>query len=148
MRFISSVIIDGEWQTQVIGLVIRGTEDTKGYTFLFKFVEEIIGNKTINIMADMAKFIQKAARECFLRYNFVFCFIHFKQNFLKNIKFTPSEDLWLLLQSFMKGETSENVLREKWCNEESNVDAELKGYNYLCKMAHFLHQIIRHTREE
>ena len=65
LRFISSVVIDGEWQTQVIGLIIRGTEDTKGYSFLFKFVSAIIGNETITIMADMAKCIQKAARESF-----------------------------------------------------------------------------------
>lgn len=97
----------------------------------------IIGNETITIMADMAKCIQKAARESFQCYNFVFCFFHFKQNFLKNIKFTPSEDLWLLLQNYMKGEISEEFLRQKWWDEELNVDIELKGYNYLCKMAHF-----------
>ena len=37
----------------------------------------------------------------------------------------------------MKGEISEEFLRQKWWDEELNVDIELKGYNYLCKMAHF-----------
>ena len=47
----------------------------------------------------------------------------------------------------MKGEISEEFLRQKWWDEELNVDIELKGYNYLCKMAIFSLQIIRHIRE-
>lgn len=66
LRFISCVVIDGEWQTQVVGLIIRGTEDTKGYSLLFKFVSEVIGNTNITIMADMARCIQKAARKFYI----------------------------------------------------------------------------------
>lgn len=42
LRFISAVIIDGEWNTQVVGLVIRGTEDTKGYSLLFQFFQKLL----------------------------------------------------------------------------------------------------------
>ena len=132
LRFISCVVIDGEWQTQVVGLVIHGTEDTKGYSLLFKFVSEVIANEKITIMADMARCIRKAARKNFLYYSFVFCFYHFKQNFLKKIKFTPSEHLWAVLQQYMKGEMSEEFLRNEWFDEECNVDIEMKGYDYIC----------------
>lgn len=37
LRFISGVIVDDEWNTQVIGLVIRGTEDTNGYKHFIQF---------------------------------------------------------------------------------------------------------------
>ena len=138
LRFISAVVIDGEWQTQVIGLVICGTEDSKGYSLLFQFVSKIIDNKIITIMADMARCIQKAANDCFINPNFVFCFYHFKQNYLKHNKFIPSEELWLIFQQYMRGEVSEKLLRDKWCEEESYVDIDLKGYEYISKMAiHF-----------
>ena len=33
---------------------------------------------------------------------------------------------------------SEKLLRDKWCEEESYVDIDLKGYEYISKMAiHF-----------
>ena len=113
LRFISAVIIDGEWNTQVNGVVIRGTEDTKCYFLLFQFFSKIIGEKTITIMAIMAKCIRKAASECFQFHTFVFCFYHFKQNFLKSIAFTPSEELWLLLQKYMQGEISDKFFQNK-----------------------------------
>ena len=42
LRFISGVIVDGEWNTQTIGLIIRGTEDTQGYLHLFNFVSKLL----------------------------------------------------------------------------------------------------------
>ena len=36
LRFISAVIMDGEGNTQTVGLVIRGTEDSTGYSILFQ----------------------------------------------------------------------------------------------------------------
>ena len=137
LRFISGVIVDGEWNTQVIGLVIRGTEDTNGYKHLFNFVCKVIGNSHITIIADMAKCIRKAARECFPKFSFVFCYFHLKQNFLKKIKFTPSEDLWISLQQFMKGEMSYELFQRKWIDEESMVDSEVKGFDYLSQIARF-----------
>ena len=70
----------------------------------------------------MAKCIQKAAKESFNHYSFVFCYFHLKQNYLKNIKFTPSEDLWYSLQLFMKGEISYEAFQNNWIKEESYVD--------------------------
>lgn len=83
LRFISRVIVDGEWNTQAIGLIIRGTEDTQGYAHLFNFVSKVIGDEHITIIADMAKCIQKAAKESFNHYSFVFCYFHLKQNYLR-----------------------------------------------------------------
>ncbi|KAK8839983.1 hypothetical protein M9Y10_031268 [Tritrichomonas musculus] len=137
LRFISGVIVDGEWNTQAIGLIIRGTEDTQGYAHLFNFVSKVIGDEHITIIADMAKCIQKAAKESFNHYSFVFCYFHLKQNYLKNIKFTPSEDLWYSLQLFMKGEISYEEFQNNWIKEESYVDIETKGFTYLCKYAHY-----------
>ena len=47
--------IDGEWQTQMIWLIICCTETKKEYSLLFKFESEIIGNETITNMVDMTK---------------------------------------------------------------------------------------------
>ena len=55
LRFTHAVVIDGERHTQIVGLVIRGTEDSKAYSYLFKFVHDIIGDAHITIMADMAR---------------------------------------------------------------------------------------------
>ena len=79
--FISFVIVDGEWNTQVIGLVIQGMGDANGYKHLFKFVCKVIGNSHITIIADMTKYIIKAPRECFSKFSFVFCYFHLNQNY-------------------------------------------------------------------
>ena len=62
LRFISGVIVDGEWNTQIIGLIIWGTEDTQGYAHSFRFVSAVIEDKYITIIADMAECIKKAAQ--------------------------------------------------------------------------------------
>lgn len=135
LRFISAVIMDGEGNTQTVGLVIRGTEDSTGYSILFQFISNIISDETITIIADMARCIKKAANKSFKFFNFVFCFFHFKQNFLKKFNFKPSEQLWLYFQQFMKGEISYEFFRIKWFEEESNVNLDLRGFDYLCKVA-------------
>lgn len=137
LRFISAVVVDGEGNTQAVGLVIRGTEDTKGYSILFEFISKIIGDNIITIIADMARCIRKAAAQNFKFYNFVFCFFHFKQNFLKKYNFKPSEQLWVYFQQFMKGEISYEFFKEKWFDEESSVNLDLRGFEYLSKAAQF-----------
>ena len=136
MRFISCVVVDGESNTQAIGLVIRGTEDTKGYSILFQFISKVIGNEFITIIADMARCIRKAANECFKNFHFIFCFYHFKQNFFKKFQFKPSEQLWLYFQQFMKGEISYDFFSDQWIKEESHINSELNGFEYLCTVAH------------
>ena len=49
----------------------------------------------------------------------------------KTFKFTPSEELWYSFQQYMKGEMVYNDFKSKWTREESNVDVELKGFEYL-----------------
>ncbi|KAK8900070.1 hypothetical protein M9Y10_002393 [Tritrichomonas musculus] len=133
----SLILFPPWWNTQAIGLIIRGTEDTQGYAHLFNYVSKVIGDEHITIIVDMAKCIQKAAKESFNHYSFVFCYFHLKQNYLKNIKFTPSEDLWYSLQLFMKGEISYEAFQNNWIKEESYVDIETKGFTYLCKYVHY-----------
>lgn len=86
-------------------------------------------------MADIARCIQKAAYECFEFHTFVNGFFHFIQNLKKKMAFIPSENLWLLLQHFINGEISEKFFQDKWIEEESKIDVELKGYEYIYKMA-------------
>ena len=137
LRFISGVIVDGEWNTQTFGLVIRGTEDTQSYSFLFNFVSNVIGEEHITIIADMAKCIRKAAKECLPHHSFVFCYFHLKQNFLKKFQFTPSDKLWNILQMYIKGEISYELLQKEWIDEETKVNEDARGFLYLSEISKY-----------
>ena len=136
---ISGVIIDGEHHTQLIGIVIRATEDSKGYQFLFQHVIRIIGDRKITIISDMAKCIKKACRmvfgnSCVLMY----CFIHIKENYLKNNFFKPSIKLWNHFEDFCRSEILYDDFQKLWIDKESEVNVECKGLLFLLKNAiHF-----------
>ena len=136
LRFTSCVTVDGELHTQVIGIVIRGTEDSKGYKYIFDFCKKELPDLHFTVISDMAPCIEKACKDCFEKnYSLIYCLFHLKENFLRNFKFIPTTKLWKKLKYLMQGKISEETFRSAWINEESEVDRELKGLNYLCKIA-------------
>lgn len=148
IRFTSCVTVDGELHTQLIGIVIRGTEDSKGYRYIFDFCRNIVPDMHFTIISDMAPCIEKACKDSFGdKYSLVYCLFHLKENFLKKFKFKPTTKLWKQLKYLMQGKISEDTFRSLWINEESEVDIELKGLCYLCTIArHFLSAPLIHKR--
>lgn len=115
IRFTSCVGIDGELHTQIIGIVLRGTEDSKGYRYIFDMIKNEVPDDYITIIADMAPCIEIACRESFdEKYTLIYCMFHLKENFMKKFGFKPSTNLWECLKKLMKGKISEDLFRNAW----------------------------------
>lgn len=139
LRFLSAVVVDGLWKTQLVGLVIRATEDSQGYAYLFKFAAQILPREHFfTIMSDMAKCINSAASKCFRFYQLNYCHYHMKENLLKMLGYVPTTNAFNMLAEFMQGKISYEEFYEGWTDEESQFSGTLEGWTWLCKKApHF-----------
>ncbi len=137
IRFTTCAVIDGELHTQIVGIVLRGTEDSKGYRYIFDMIENELPDVHFTVISDMAPCIEKACRDSFgKKYNLIYCLFHLKENFLKKFQFKPSVNLWKCLKHLMQGKISDDTFQALWIKEESQVDSELKGLYYLSNIAH------------
>ena len=135
LRYHTGTIIDGEKKIHPFGLVIRPTEDSYGYKKLFEFVKLHAKVECITIISDMAKCINKAAKNIFdNKYHWMWCLYHFIENINKKFKFKPSYDLWLLFKRACSGEIPESDVFHIFLDKESECNIECKttekAFNY------------------
>lgn len=117
-------------------MVIRPTEDSRGYSYLFKFAAEILPREHFfTIISDMAKCINSAAMKCFRSFQLHFCFYHLKENLIKKLPYVPSKAALNSIQQFMRGEISYETFYATWTDEESQYDTTLQGWDWISQNA-------------
>ena len=131
LRFNTGTLIDGEKKILPFGLVIRPTEDSKGYMKLFDFVNKYKSVKIITIISDMAKCINKAAKTIFDKYHCMWCLYHLIQNVNNKYNFKPLKDLWRSFKQACMGIVSENDVYHLFLDEESYNNIECLTTEYI-----------------
>lgn len=66
IRFTSCIIVDGELHTQLIGIVIRCTEDSKGYRYIFNYYKKITPNVYFTVISGMVPCIGEVCSQRFV----------------------------------------------------------------------------------
>ena len=141
LRFHTMTVVDGEGLTQLIGIVIRPTEDTHGYQILFDYVKQFT-TRHVTIISDQARCIGKAALNTFgskSNYDWMWCIHHIKELINKTCYFKPDQRLWSLLICAMSGEIPFEEVFHEFLNTESYYDICCKTSDYLfMKIVHLL----------
>lgn len=139
LRLHSMSVVDGEGLTQIIGLVIRPTEDTHGYRILFEYIKQFT-NDHITIISDQARCIGKAASNVFCSkndYDWMWCIHHIRELIDKKCSFVPDQKLWSLLIASMSGEIAIEKVYHEFLNAESYHDITCKTTDFLfSKISH------------